>query len=212
MKTRILYSIIIICFFAACKKEKQEDCTCPAPASPTSVNYTKLAIGNYWVYNTYNVDTNNIATALNSNPDSIYINRDTVINAKTYFVVSGTWFGIARTQILRDSSNCLVDQNGHILFSSSLFNTVLYTKNNAPYDTARFSVSSVEQSIVVNAGTFTSYDYKGIVSMTPPYNNWGNTRYDHTYFSANIGLVKETAFFLSQPGTIERRLIRFHVN
>lgn len=70
MKNTIFFGFLMTLVILSSKKDN--------PAQPELLNYTPLSIGNYWVYETFKVDTNGNEELLN-NYDSLVINRDTII-------------------------------------------------------------------------------------------------------------------------------------
>ena len=72
MKYLFALSAIALLLISSCKKE--EMVPCPTPPIETIPNYMPLAIGNYWVYNNYKIDTLGNETKMNL-VDSIFINH-----------------------------------------------------------------------------------------------------------------------------------------
>lgn len=74
--------LLMTCVFAACKKDKPIE---PIPTPPvTYPDYSQLKIGNYWVYQHFNIDTNGNAFPLNTF-DTCYVEKDTMINGLIYY-------------------------------------------------------------------------------------------------------------------------------
>nr|MBK9652361.1 hypothetical protein [Bacteroidota bacterium] len=80
----MLCSILVSLMVISCKKDKTTETN---PVITESTNYKfqlPLAIGNYWVYETVEVDSNGTAVPY-GNLDSCYVSGDTLIGNKTYF-------------------------------------------------------------------------------------------------------------------------------
>jgi hypothetical protein len=208
MKRYFTLFLIAAAAFSSCKKD--DDCTCPAPVTPTAAtpanNYIKLAIGNYWVYDDYTVDTNNVAT-LDAAYDSAYVYDDSVINGNTYYKL----FDLYLTTLLRDSSGFIVDQSGKVHFTNVVFNLpIAFTDYGAGIGYSEQMTLSTQVSQTVPAGTFTAYDWQTTAHFDSPH-PWSAVRYAHAYYSENVGKVKQVYFFYSQSETHERRLNHYHV-
>jgi hypothetical protein len=203
MKQLLFVSVLAMLFFSCSKQETQ------TPASNSSgyaiSNYSKLTVGNYWIYQIYNVDT--LGNATPAGTDSCYIKNDSIVNRNTYAVVYNypLQTGIS---LLRDSADFLIDQHGNIRFAYGYFNTVLYSNDTISYTySISYNVPSSQATVVVPLGTFACYDYKG----TYTYITTGKVRYAHNYYAFNIGLVELVTFYLDSPGTLQYRLARSHV-
>ena len=196
---------------ACCKKDSTQQ-----PISYPS--YSKLAVGNYWIYGQFTIDTMGNATTMNIY-DSVYVEKDTIINNQTYFKVYKPMAFIipAGYAFLRDSLHYIINSSGAILFSSEDFTTVfneVYHTNGA--DTTYRLVTKMEDkdaTILTPAGAFTTSDFRHTYYMYPNYSGAGNPRYLHSRYAKDVGLVAETfPFYSLNPNYVERRLVRFHVN
>ena len=72
--TLILFGVLMTFIFTSCTK----DSTTQTP----SPNFTQLKVGNYWVYERFNVDASGTATATGI-LDSCYVEKDTIIDEAT---------------------------------------------------------------------------------------------------------------------------------
>ena len=215
-KTIILSFIVMTAFYYSCSKDKVSYYS-PTP-SKTYPNYAQLKVGNYWIYQEFTVDTLGNATPT-INYDSCYIDKDTIINGKTYYQLVKPAFDPAMGEIalLRDSLHYIIDSRGKILFSSqdslSILDTWYCTTS---YDTVSKNVRKMTAQnvlVTVQAGTFTTSDALQTYYMYPNYSNCGNIRYTHTKYAKDIGIIVETlAFYVSYPFYTERRLVRYHLN
>jgi hypothetical protein len=207
MKKLSLLSILFV-FLWSCNKDDD----------PTgSKDYFPLAVGNYWVYDHYSIDEDGVETKFPAN-DSLSITRDTVIRNQTYFVLEGIDFSTNEWKIveIRDSSNYLVDSNGKVLFARNDFENILSTSSienkGEIICTTTYKMEKVSENISVPAGSFEVLNFKGTVTVTNP-SEFGvdYPRYLNNYFAKNVGKILQTYIFISSPGHMERRLVRFHI-
>jgi hypothetical protein len=213
----VILLVIIITVFFSCKKDKETPQT-PAPSPVTYANYSKLATGNYWVYQQYDVDSVGNATIKNV-VDSCYIEKDTLINSQTYYkMYRPNFIPSLSVSYLRDSLHYIVNSAGKILFSSEDFSNVLesHYQTAAPGDTVcHESRKMTDQNMSVSTpyGVFTTVNAKETYNMYPNWSYHGSTRYIHVRYAQNVGVVEEILpFFAGSPNYVERRLLRYHVN
>lgn len=211
MKQLLGISLVALLFFSCTKKDSSTpyDTATPAPTTPTYTiaDYTKLTTGNYWVYEIVNVDT--LGNATPAGTDSCYIEKDTMIKGNTYAELIN--YPFTGTEFLRDSASFLLDQDDNALFTLSYFNVELY-QDSIPGAISIYSVPNSQVVITVPAGTYTCYDFMGTVTIYTKGYKWGNPRYSGYYYSAGVGLVEAINFYISQPGTVQYRLLRAKVN
>jgi hypothetical protein len=162
--TRKSIFLIPLIIFSACKKKDE-----PAPSSDEKLivrdnAYYPLAIGNYWVYEHYQVLKTGEENKLHPiDRDSIAVSRDTLINGKKYAVLEGknSPFTYASSVIdcVRDSAGYLINSHHDILFSSVNFTDTLGrfynddTINKFIYSSVWW-MDQIEQTLQVPAGTF----------------------------------------------------------
>ena len=79
-----LLILIPVLFFIACKKKDIK----PTPKDPVELasDYLPLKVGNYWIYEQFETDTNHVTKSLHIF-DSVYAKGETIINGKTYWVI-----------------------------------------------------------------------------------------------------------------------------
>lgn len=198
---------LIAAAFSACKKNVEEDCPVqPGPAPVSASNYFKLQTGNYWIYDRYTIDTNNMETF--TGQDSAYVWGDTVVNGNTYYKL----FDHYATRVLRDSSGFIIDTNGDIYFTNAIFNLpVSFTYYGLNVGYSEGMTISTPVSVTVPAGTYSAYDWQLAAYFPDPNYPWGPVRYAHSYYTGGVGKVKELYLFVNSPSTYERRLNHYHV-
>ena len=155
----------MIASFASCNKEHSN----PKLDPVDKTNYFPLEIGNYWIYEHYDIDSSGIETERNRT-DNVILSRDTIINGNQYFILEGTNYpfddgnwGIV--DILRDSSGYLVNEKGQIEFSADNFADTLNSKpgvfNNDTLYTLTYQMEKVSDPVTVPAGEFEVLNFKG---------------------------------------------------
>jgi hypothetical protein len=215
MKQKSLYLLLALMMILtySCKKETGNTTDHLYP------NFSQLKIGNYWVYEYFDIDQNGSATSRNV-IDSCYIEKDTMINGKTYFKYVKPDPNTAPKENItfqKDSLHYIVNSDGKILFSSEDFSTIFDSRYivAGPQDTVCKIVKHMaDKNIMVStpAGTFTTLNAKDDYSMYPNWASSGNSRSKNTRYAEKIGIISETFdFYISQKNYVERRLIRYHV-
>lgn len=196
-----------------CKK----DSPVPVDSEPnvtgevTTSDYTQLSVGSYWIYARYNVDTNNVETC-STTRDSVIISGDTIIKGNTYSIRQGGFWGLTTTNYLRDSANYLVNEKGEIFFSSTDFVNILHFWEDSLVASISYQMTNPSLPIEVPAGSYSTLDYQGTVLLKPGFTQWGATRYTHVYFSPGVGVVKVSRFAVGNAGSMEWRLVQYHIN
>ncbi|MDB5258165.1 MAG: hypothetical protein JWM14_2860 [Chitinophagaceae bacterium] len=216
MKKASIFLMALLCVFSCTKKKEDQD---PSPA----VNpYFHPEAGNYWVYKSYKIDS--FSTQELPGMDIVTVSGDTLIQGKRYAVFSGTqspFYSQWRVMdILRDSSGCIVDQNGVIRFSSAnnigdtLSTSYIFTGNENQRDTFivfKWFMAASPRSIHVPAGFFTVLN--GMCKLTEIHNGGVTINYSHCY-AAGVGLVMSQdswEYQMKQGIYYERRLVSYHV-
>jgi hypothetical protein len=184
-------------------------------------DYTKLKVGNYWIYERLLIDTaGNETPYSNTGPtyDSCFVEKDTVMSGKTYFKFWRTnSIGIPYCSFLRDSLSYTVDQYGFIAFSSQDFSRVFrhYFVLGNPADTmAAITEQMADKNvpITVPAGTFVTDDFKQIWDMYPNYVGRFSPKVAHSRYAEHVGIVLNVLiYYIGEPYSAEQKLVRYHV-
>jgi len=184
-------------------------------------SYSQLKVGNYWIYQEYDLDsTGTIATPTNVY-DSCYIKRDTIIRGNVYHEYSFFPFpNQIDNELLRDSADCIVNNYGEIEFSLSNFSTALSSsvRLDLPPSLDTIYTTSIWMtdknfSTTVPAGTFSTINTQMRFHMYPPYDFNGTYRNRNRRYAKNVGPVAITKYFYIAFSTYkELRLVRYHVN
>jgi hypothetical protein len=202
MKKINLLILVVLFLTTACKKKTTQ---------VTYKNYGQLKVGNYWVYERYEIDTNGTATPLGI-IDTCRIEKDTIINGKRYFkYVRPQFSGVNQISYLRDSLHYIVNQTGRKVFSSENFNQVFRTSITSDYELQEW-MTDIDLNVTTPLGTYQTLNFQSIFNMIPPLQLNINPRFMNTRYAENIGIVTETLpLFYSNPISYERRLIDYHL-
>ncbi len=218
MNKIVILVLMIFGIMSSCQKDKSI-----SPSTSFSVktqgNYSALQVGNYWVYQQFDLDSLGNTTPLNKF-DSCYVEKDTLINGIVYYkYLSPRPYTTNKLNVmfLRDSLDYIVTNYGLKWFSSSDFSTVLFQNYQfIMSDTMCNSVMKMEPgntNVVTPAGVFNTLNAQIKHSFYPNWNQAGSVRYSNRRHAENVGVVLETLpSFVNSKSYQERRLMRYHVN
>jgi hypothetical protein len=213
----ILMLFVMAVFAISCD---DDDNVTPGPPNVVYSDYSSLKVGNYWVYQRFNIDNAGNETATTTF-DSCYVEKDTVINGITYMKLVKPGFDPSVMDIfyLRDSLHYTVNHLGEKILSSIDFISILtsyYHTVNGGTDTVAYitrKMADLNMVITVPAGTYTTINSKLTYDMYPTFTSGGDPRYMHSRYAKDIGIVLESLpFYVSTPAYSERRLVRFSIN
>ncbi len=212
----VLLSISLSLIVISCKDD--DDDTTPTPV--VYDNYTQLKVGNYWIYQRFDIDSSGTSTPT-AIYDSCYIEKDTLIAGFTYYkmIRPSPFTSTQSIYYVKDSLHYLVEAGGKILFSSLDFTNIFedyYITASAPNDTVcRIVKKMTEQGFLIStpAGNFQTSNCQSQYQMYPNWTFAGALRYMNTRFARDVGIVTETLpFFASTSNHVERRLVHYHLN
>jgi hypothetical protein len=215
MKMTVVFTLFILTVFS-CNKTAEE-------TKPESVtDYFPMKIGSYWVYQHYRVDLNGNSTKLPL-VDSIVVANDTTINDKKYFVFEGTdYFRKGKNWsilgIFRDSSNCIVNQNGEVKFSLANFTDTLreavLTYDSREYAQIIYKMIPSDIHVSVPAGKFKALNFRGTFMANTDFipSSIENPRYLNNFYSKGVGLVAKNYFYFTGENTFEVKLARYNIH
>jgi hypothetical protein len=205
MKKLVVLVMALTIWLFACKKD--EDKTIPR------VDNMPLAVGNYWVYEVFNVDSDDVATSTGQF-DTCRIISNQAIDGKIYFNFEHYPIFQNNQDIvqLRDSSGFLVNPSGTVYYAEADYETVFSTTTNiTPAFTTSSKMDWKDQTHTVPFGTFSQTGTMLMTAnITEPGYQWPTTRYGYTVFAKDVGIIKRRYFFFNTPGYIELRLVDFH--
>lgn len=218
MKTPFYLTAASILLIASCKKDNNENNDVVTP--PTTANHTKylypLAVGNYWVYGEVTIDSNGIKTPTSA-IDSVYIDKDTVVNGATYYRLfyKDIYNGNGSYTYYRDSAGYRISLNGIVNPTAGNVGDTLSSFVDPMNLFSNYSiVAQPPSSITLPSGTFNNlFAIRNDYYLNPPLNIAYNPLENNHYSSATVGLLSYQYNFTSAPWiTYERRLIRYHLN
>lgn len=219
MKTRsVLFILSAFAFLYSCKKDSNtlDNFVTPTP-QPTYGNYSKLAVGNYWIYQRSTLTPAGVYIPITV--DSCYISKDTMIGGMKYYVyMEPAPSGSGMIQHLyRDSLHYILDL--HKIVFSSIDHTTIFDsgyKLQAPGDTiSRYESKMIDIDTTISepAGSFKSSAFITNYYMYPSYSSGGSVRYIYARHAKDIGIVEESLpFNPSSPNYDIRQIMRYHVN
>lgn len=184
-------------------------------ASPTEsiLDYANLEIGNYWVYQWYEIEPDG-TESLFGQRDSVFISSDTLINGRTMYVRYTSDERNTRSSILFDSANTLYSYpDKEVLFT--LDTTVKTSRNFGPLEDplaiGYYSLQRNSTLVQVPAGDFECINFEGIIESQEQDYPYGK-RLNSNYYSKNIGSVLTTTNLYTSPNDLEIRLVSFGKN
>lgn len=205
MKKLVVLATLVAVALFACKKDEEK--TIPR------VDNMPLAVGNYWVYEVFNVDSDDVATPTGQF-DTCRIISNQAIDGKIYFNFQHypIYQNYPSVVQLRDSSGFLVDPSGTVYYAEADYETVFSTSTNTnPAFTTSTKMDWKDQTHTVPFGTFNQTGTMLMTAnITEPGYQWPTTRYGYTVFAKDVGIIKRRYFFFSTPGYVELRLVDFH--
>ena len=215
MKKLMLTAVICSVVFFGCSKEEEVKEDISPVETPQIIKHMPLAIGNYWVYDTYQIDTLGNESIFSSS-DSAYVDRDTLINDKVYYIIEGDFNAkMATGNIIRNESNSILYSDGSIRFTTnnlaSIFRRDTTNVGGGNSIHMKIWVNVPTPTILVPAGSFACYDRETEMTPTQIDYPWG-TRSQHSYYNKTAGVVLSEFHFYSSPSIFETRLVRFNIN
>lgn len=216
MRKLFVLAMLIAVVATSCKKDDDPDPNDEIPPVST-INYYPMKVGNYWVYETYKIDSSGVETN-EGKIDSIFVKSDTIVNGHTYYKLFGNRLGGSQyTQIgtYRDSSNLIVSIDGAILLHPTNFTDTLTTEVHMQDNMKIYSYYTIMENpsaqLTVPAGTF------NVIRLMTDYiiyiHNPTYSRKHYKYYTDGIGMIQESFGFASQRYVnYERRLVRYHLN
>lgn len=209
MKKLIILSVGIAIAIFACKKDEDNndgDKTIPR------VTAMPLAVGNYWVYEVFRVDSDGVATSQNQF-DTTRITGTTVVNGHTYFMFDNypDAYGISTQVNLRDSVGYLITPNNDKYYAEADYtSTLAYATSTVPNYTISTKMDWKDHTHSVPTGTYTNTGtFLSTINITEPNYPWNTQRNAYTVFAKDVGIIKRRYFFFNSPDYIELRLVDF---
>ncbi len=210
----VLTTLTVALTFSSCKKD--EDPIIPPTPPPSTAYQFPITNGSYWIYQQEQTDSDGVVTQSGA-IDSTYVEGDTTIGVNTYKKIrtvtgpGNQYFFFQALILVRDSAGYIVGTSGDFIEHTNFQDTLKYNDYSGLLD-AWYFMRHEDSSVTVPAGTFLTIDYEGHMYATDPNYPWPVPRYTHVIFADGIGKITEVLYYLSQPGYVQKRLIRYQIN
>jgi hypothetical protein len=169
--------------------------------------YVVFKPGSYWVYDVHILMDDGVKKSWGK--DSVYIEKDTLINAKRFWITKGTRFLTRFKSVARDSGNFYMSSDREILLSIDPHHVreADFSIGTTHYGTFKYALAPSEM-INTSAGIFGAIRYHGKFYM-------GESRYENldanTYYATGVGLVKQQNALFGHENKVFRELIRYKI-
>jgi hypothetical protein len=208
MKRIMIIGGLFLVFFASCNKDNNPN---DKPEADSVLDYMPLAIGNYWVYETFSCDSGGV-NCVSQSVDTTQVTGDTVMNGNTYFKLEGSFELFPDQVFLRDSGDYLVNQQGIILFtcSDSLHRFNEHEIIGQDNDTLFYWYTKLflpASPVLVGSGSYDCLDFRTLLFRKQ--DNFQTAHQTHHYYAKNIGLIKETSLWAISLKEFHRELIGY---
>jgi len=206
MRVSLFIIAIILLSVSACKK--QDDITIDKLEEEIG-DFLPLSVGNYWIYEVNDVDTNGNSTFVNI--DSTYIVGDTNINSQIYYIFKSST-SLIYTQYLRDSMHFIIDEKGEKFFSPNSFQDTLNTKlvKTINGDTLSFiyRIMRVPPMLIkCVAGEYKALDAETVRLLPFLY----KVDVSHAFYAPKVGLILRQDFYSFTGVRKEYSLMRYKI-
>ena len=215
MKKVVVSILVLTLLFIGCSKEKLSQ-TPLVSEEQENTDHMPLAIGNYWVYDYYTLDS--LGNESFSNSDSVYINKDTTINGNKYFIIEGGSFaGIGIGNIIRNVNNSIVEYSSYdstefVRFTTNNIGSVFLTNTDSLSGYSySYWVKKQDTTVVVGMENYVCYNMQQqVVNFIPghPY----PLRNFYRCYNSNVGVVINQFAYSASPFIFEGRLVRYNIN
>lgn len=213
MRRLLITTCIFMSLFAIWSCEDSNETTIPS-----GKDYFPLKVGNYWVYQTFRIDTLGNEFLESSKNDTITIVNESIINGYKYYGIRDRHCLLNVNKIIyyRDSSDCIIDLNGKIILSTTNFTDTIniftdqYFTNK--YYTLSRKMEKTEEPITVPCETFYKViNAKQTLISNSKFRHVRNPRYLNSYYAPGVGHIISTYCYLLTPEIYEERLVSYHI-
>ncbi len=202
---------MLLVLLSSCQKKGQNP-VAPNASNDKIADYYPLSVGNYWIYEIYEGDSASDLTDQNR-IDSIYVEKDSLINGKIFKVIKTTFLG--QITLIRDSSDYIVTSDGQKIFSTNPAILTLSKQYFPEYDSSYFLVWNMKKTDSVfncpNGQYLSKYVIGTLTQIKPSDIKNNKVRTIFSAYSKGIGLVGRRATFLVGGSFLEWRLIRYKI-
>lgn len=207
-----------VSLFSCTKEDKKSDPV--KPQNPQKVGeYSNLKIGNYWVYELYDVDSNDNAIS-RSEFDTVSVEKDTVIRGNRFYKLTASnqlaYDRSVGVSYRRDSLDYVVTSDGFMVFSHKDFQNIFYTHYAIVSNDTIYKMESKMTDhgwlTTTSMGNFITSNYKTEIEIYPPYVQNMQKRNLNVRYAHKVGIVQESLpFYIGIPSQVERRLVKYYV-
>lgn len=215
---------VVLVILSSCKKDKDENPSPNTPSSPPPLEHPLLKVGNKWVYETVYVD--NFGGEKLDGLDSIYVEKDTMMNGKKWYksVVQGRDFDRERSYIsfYRDSAGILINGNGERVATQfekpRVFGFYAYIHDGDTMFTQKKILKPGDTTVLVPAGIFKVRNLVTAYKLYP-YRPQYPFVYKNSYewYSKELGVIIYSTRFYHWPASmglkdhLQKRLVRYEI-
>jgi hypothetical protein len=203
---KLIFALSIIFLTLSCESKIVE----PTINYEKVTDYYPLSIGNYWVYKVYTVDSNNNYRE-HVEVDSLYVEKDSLINGKIYKLVRGTF--LSELYLLRDSSNYLVTAEGKKLLTTNKTDESLakrtYSGQGLEFE-LNTKMNHTDSTFNTPSGNYKCKFVKSTLKCLSP-NSTYNDRKGFYAYSKGVGMIGRKMSYLLSDLYVEMKLIRYDV-
>jgi hypothetical protein len=208
MKRLVVAAFASLFIFFSCSKQDNDP---PKEEQTTVTDYFPLNVGNYWVYQRSVCDSGEVNCEMQA-IDSCYIDKDTLINGKTYFKYNSDGPG-EQTMYMRDSGDYIVELSGEIIFtqtdSANIFNQQAIDNYEGDTIYHWYYQLTASNDVIVPAGSFDCLDMRGhFFRLQDDFKIDHNM---HNCYAPKVGLIRKTGVFASNLTVIKSELIGYHI-
>ncbi|MFK7954089.1 MAG: hypothetical protein AB8B73_14670 [Ekhidna sp.] len=197
---KIILPLLLSILLISCSKDEVN-------ISEDVLYYANLEVGNYWVYDWYEL-TSEGESLLHEN-DTVRILSETIISGQTFFVKSPHKYG-AGNLFLFDSLNAIYSYPARQIFftlDDNAMQTIDLGPMDEPITTGTYQLRG-EEEVDVPAGSFQCLNWRGVYVSNKVDYEFGD-RFNDNYFAKNVGLIQMRTQFYSSPNDLEARLISY---
>ncbi|MGB0430466.1 MAG: hypothetical protein ACPGLV_08325 [Bacteroidia bacterium] len=188
--------------------------------APLSSSFFPLAVGNYWVYQNYEVDTNGIKTAKGG--DTLKITQMEIIGTDTVFHIYDQSRILFPNSIwVKDSLGYLVGNNGRVYFSTTNFTDTIEKHDWYKNDGSRFASVRWYMRKLPNGYQAQMFSYVNVINREGKVwwkkedRTWQvknkYPRFTKQYVAKEIGIVYHEYFYIASPTIYTSELESYHL-
>lgn len=180
-------------------------------------DYLQLSVGNAWVYETYQLNTQSGEITLFPKQDRQAVVRDTMIAGRRYYALMGSRLGSDYELLLRLSGPEAIDAYGRLYFATNLMGEPYSVSKNLLPEGASSSEAVVQLGPIATVphGTYATLVLKQELQLAPEFGGDGSDtadRIDRAYYAKGVGLIQYTQYYPAQRLELGMRLVEASLN